>query len=65
VHCLLGLIERAEIGMHFEPPIDGEAPAVIEEIDATGKLVATFRVSPPDPFGYTEFRETLYGMPPY
>jgi hypothetical protein len=38
---------------------------VIEEIDATGKLVATFRVNDPDSFGYTEFRETLYGPPPY
>jgi hypothetical protein len=38
---------------------------VIEEIDAAGQLVATFRVNSPEQFGYTEFRETLYGPPPY
>jgi hypothetical protein len=38
---------------------------VIHEIDSAGKLVATFQVSQPGQFGYSEFRETLYGPPPY
>jgi hypothetical protein len=37
---------------------------IIHEIDPSGQLVATYRVDGGQ-FGYTEFRETLYGPPPY
>jgi hypothetical protein len=36
---------------------------IIHEIDPAGQLVATFQVD--GQFGYAEFRETLYGPPPY
>jgi hypothetical protein len=34
----------------------------IHEVDPTGKLVALYTS---DSYGYTEFRESLYGPPPY
>ena len=37
----------------------------IHEIDSSGKLVATFRTEAQGQFSYAEFRETLYGPPPY
>jgi hypothetical protein len=35
----------------------------IHEIDPSGQLVASFQLA--GQFGYAEFRETLYGPPPY
>jgi hypothetical protein len=34
---------------------------LIHEVDSTGKLVMSLKTSG---FGYTEFRESLYGAPP-
>ena len=34
----------------------------IHEVDPSGKLVMTLKTSS---FGYSEFRESLYGPPPY
>ena len=56
----LGDIQRLPNGNTLVTYSNG---GTMHEIDPSGQLVATFQV--PGRFGYAEFRESLYGPPPY
>lgn len=58
----LGDVQRLRNGNILVTFSNGGA---IHEIDSSGKLVATFRTEAQGGFGYAEFRESLYGPPPY
>jgi hypothetical protein len=56
---VLGDVQRLPNGNNL---VTFSTSGQIHEVDPTGKLVAGFRSSS---YGYAEFRESLYGPPPY